>query len=92
MAQYVHQYVSALLPAQVTAARMIGTDIYKIQREMYVVNLSLLALIGVIAKALNDKGIVLDAEWQTRLNAAIDGTWPADILGQVDPDEPPAVV
>jgi hypothetical protein len=49
-------------------------------------NLSLLALIGMITKALHDKGIVLDSEWQTRLAAAYaPGPWPEDMLNQIPP-------
>jgi hypothetical protein len=38
-----------------------------------------------VMKALNDKGIVLDAEWISRLDTALDGPWPAWILNQTTP-------
>jgi hypothetical protein len=79
------EYVPYLIDAQTDAAQQIGVNIYGVARELYVTNLSLLALIGMITKALHDKGIVLDVEWQTRLNAAFTGNWPADLINQVPP-------
>lgn len=80
------EYVPFLLAAQTSATQQIGVNIYGVARELYVQNLSLLALIGMITKALHDKGIVLDAEWQTRLNAAYaPGPWPEDMLNQIPP-------
>lgn len=81
-------YVPYLLAGQVKAGRQAGVDIYQISRELYVVNLSNLALIGMICKALHEKGVVLDAEWQTRLDAAYSGLWPAGMIAQVDPNKP----
>lgn len=84
--QTVPEYVPFLLAAQTSATQQIGVNIYGVARELYVQNLSLLALIGMITKALHDKGIVLDAEWQTRLAAAYaPGPWPADMLNQIPP-------
>lgn len=82
---FVPQYVGYLLPAQASACTRVGTDVYSIQRDLYAVNLSLLTLIGVLMKALNDHGVVLDAEWIDRLNHALDGTWDPNIIGQVKP-------
>lgn len=85
MANFVPTYVGYLLPAQAGACLQMGTDLYGAPRDLYAVNLSLLALIGVMMKALNDKGVVLDAEWIDRLNHALDGTWDPNIIGQVKP-------
>lgn len=82
----VPEYVPYLLAGQVQAGGQVGVNIYAVARELYVINLSQLALIGMIIKALHDKGIVLDAEWQTRLAVAYDGPWPPDLLNQVDPN------
>lgn len=79
------EYVPYLLNAQTSATQQIGVNIYGVARELYVQNLSQLALIGMIIKALHDKGVVLDAEWLTRLNAAYVGPWPADMLNQIPP-------
>lgn len=79
------EYVPYLLNAQTSATQQIGVNIYAVARELYVQNLSQLALIGMIIKALHDKGVVLDAEWLTRLNAAYTGPWPADMLNQIPP-------
>ena len=79
------EYVPYLLAGQVAAGQQAGVDLYAVDRQLYVTNLSLLALIGMILKALNDKGVVLDAEWQTRLNAAYQGPWPANLLNQIRP-------
>ncbi|HEX2551622.1 MAG TPA: hypothetical protein VHK64_08515 [Nocardioidaceae bacterium] len=82
---FIPQYVGYLLPAQASACTRVGTDVYTIPLDLYAVNLSLLTLIGVMMKALNDKGVVLDAEWLDRLNHALDGTWDPNILAQVRP-------
>lgn len=79
------EYVPYLLAAQASATQVVGVNVYGIARELYVTNLSLLALIGMICKALNDKGVVLDGEWLTRLNAAYSGAWAADMLNQIPP-------
>lgn len=75
-----------LLAGQAKAARQAGVEPYLIARELWVMNLSLLDLIGMILKATHDHGIILDAEWQTRLNTAYQGPWPAEVLGQQDPN------
>jgi hypothetical protein len=85
MATFVPTYVGYLLPAQATACLQLGTDIYSSPKELYAVNLSLLTLVGVMMKALNDKGVVLDAEWIDRLNHALDGTWDPNVIGQIKP-------
>ena len=79
------EYVPYLLAGQTAAASSVGVNIYAVSRELYVVNLSLLDLIGMVVKALHDHGIVLDAEWATRLDAAYSGPWPADMLNQIPP-------
>jgi hypothetical protein len=86
MAATVPEYVVVLLPAQNSAAIQLGVDLYAIGRETYVSNLAVLTIIGVLMKALNDHGVVLDAEWQTRLNGALAGSWPAWLLNQQDPN------
>lgn len=85
MANFVADYVSYLMPAQAGAAAQLGTDLYSSPKELYVINLSLLALVGVLMKALNDKGVITDAEWIDYLNHALDGTWDPAILAQVRP-------
>jgi hypothetical protein len=81
-------YVQVLLRRQISATSNLGVDITQTPRELYLTNVSLLVLIGVVMKALNDHGTVLDAEWQTRVNAALAGTWPDWIIAQVNPDKP----
>lgn len=85
MADTVPEYVAYLLPAQAGAAFQIGSDLYSTPRDLYAINLSLLALIGVMMKALNDKGVVLDAEWIDRLSHALDGNWDPGMINQVRP-------
>jgi hypothetical protein len=82
------EYVPYLLSAQAAAGKQVGVNVYGIDHQTYVVNLSVLTLIGMVIKALNDHGVVLDAEWQTRLNAAYQGPWPANLINQVDPNKP----
>lgn len=81
-------YVQVLLRRQISATSSLGVDITQASRELYLTNVSLLVLLGVVMKALNDKGVVLDAEWQTRVNAALQGAWPDWIIAQVNPDKP----
>ena len=81
-------YVQVLLKRQISATSSLGIDITQVGRDLYLVDVSLLVLLGVVMKALNDKGVVLDVEWQTRVNAALAGVWPDWILDQVDPDKP----
>jgi hypothetical protein len=81
-------YVQVLLRRQIAAVDKIGLRLTAVDRQSYLIDVSLLVLIGVLMKALNDKGVVLDAEWQTRVNGALAGTWPDWILAQIDPDAP----
>jgi hypothetical protein len=81
-------YVQVMLRRQISATSNLGVDITQVSRELYLTNVSLLVLISVVMKALNDKGVVLDAEWQTRVNAALQGAWPDWIIAQVNPDKP----
>lgn len=91
MAQYVHQYVSALLNGQHVAGRKIGVDVYFTPREQYVTNLTILTLLGVIMKKISEVApAVTDAVWLDALNHALDedaaNPWPANALAQIDPD------
>lgn len=85
MAATIPEYVDPLLRGQIAAATQLGVDLMRVDRQLYDVNLTLLTAIGMIMKALNDKGVVLDAEWQTRLNGALAGSWPTWVITQVPP-------
>jgi hypothetical protein len=86
MAQFVETYVEELLRRQqATTTGQLGVSLLLVGPELYKVDLTILVMLGVIMKALNDKGVVPDAEWLTRLDAALDGPWPAWILNQTDP-------
>jgi hypothetical protein len=85
MAATVPEYVDPLLRGQITAANLLGIDIMNAGQDLYAVNATVLALLGMVMKALNDHGVVLDAEWQDRLNHALDGNWPSWIVNQTDP-------
>jgi len=87
MAATIPEYVEPLLNWQRGAGQLLGVNIMLVDRQAYCIDLTALALIGVIMKALNDKGVVLDAEWIARLNTATDGTWPQWILNQIDPNQ-----
>lgn len=94
MAQFVHQYVQALLDGQATAGKMLGVDVYGISREQYVMNLTTLALIGVVMQKISQVApAVTDAVWLEALNHALDATnetpWPVNMLAQIDPSRPP---
>lgn len=81
----VPEYVPYLLAGQVAAARAVGVEPYYIDRQAWVMNLAVLDLIGMIVKALNDKAIVLDAEWLVRLNSAYAGVWDQNMIAQIQP-------
>lgn len=87
MAATIPEYVDPLLKAQIAATSQLGVQVMSVDKQLYDIDLTLLTLIGVVMKALNDKGVVLDAEWLTRLNTALQGTWPAWILNQVNPNQ-----
>lgn len=97
MAQFVHQYVEALVPAEAAAAQMLGVNIYGVPRETWIMFLTLNTAIGVVMKALSDANpaIFTDAAWLNALNHALDQSasspWAAALLNQVDPTQPPAV-
>lgn len=96
MAQYVHQYVETLLPAQATAGQMLGVGIYGADRQTYVINLTVLTLIGVVMKKISEVApTVTDAVWIDALNHALDASaaspWSANMLNQIDPNATPAV-
>lgn len=82
------EYVPYLLAAQKAASARVGVDVYGIDRQSYVMDLTVLTLIAMIIHALHDKNIVLDGEWLTRLQTALDGPWPPNVLNQIDPNAP----
>jgi hypothetical protein len=85
VAATVPEYVDPLLRGQISAAALLGVNILAVDKQLYDVNLTLLTLIGMVLKALNDHGVVLDAEWQARLNSALAGSWPDWIINQTPP-------
>lgn len=85
MAATVPEYVDVLLRRQIAAADRLGVQLLLVDRQAWAMNLTQLILVGTVMKALNDKGVVLDAELQTRLNAALTGTWPDWIVNQTNP-------
>lgn len=90
MAQFVHQYVSQLLKSQAAVGPQVGVDIYGVARELYVVDLTLLTMLGVIMKKISEVApTVTDQVWIDALNSALDSSpelpWPADVLNQVKP-------
>ena len=87
MAATIPEYVDPLLRRQAAAAGLLGVDVFGAGAELYRVNLTLLTLVGVLMKALHDKGVVTDTEWLARLDTALNGTWPQWMLQQQNPDE-----
>lgn len=85
----VPDYVAELLRRQAAVSDQVGAYIFGVSRETYCINVTVLTLLGVVMKAMVDKGAITDAEWLTRLDHALDGTWPSWIVGQVNPDAIP---
>lgn len=91
MAQYVYQYVDPLLRRQAAALReKLGVDIMAVDPQTYRINLTTLILVGVVMKAMVDKGIMSDAEWLARVDSALDpvDAWPYWIVAQAPPGTP----
>jgi hypothetical protein len=96
MAEFVHQYVEALLPRQATAGQMLGVGIYTTDKQTYVINLTVLTMIGVIMKKISEVApAVTDAVWIDALDHALDASaaspWSQAMLDQVDPNATPSV-
>lgn len=96
MAQFVHQYVSRLVEGQAAAGQMLGVNVYKVDRETWVLNLTMLTAIGMVMKKISEVApAVTDQVWLDALNHALDASaqapWPQALLDQIDPNEPPAV-
>lgn len=85
MANTVPEYVIPLIQKQNDAAGLLGVQILLIDGQAYRMNLTVLMLLGVVMKALNDKGLVSDAEWIAALSTATAGDWPAWLLNQIPP-------
>jgi hypothetical protein len=96
MADFVHQYVEALLPGQAAAGQMLGVNVYAVDKQSYVINLTVLTLLGTIMKTISAVAPqVTDQVWLDALNHALDASadspWSAAILAQVDPNQPPSI-
>ena len=96
MAQFVHQYVSELVKGQAAAGQLLGVNTYRVDRETWVLNLTILTMIGVVMKKVSEVApAVTDQVWLDALNHALDSSaqapWPPGLLDQIDPNEPPSV-
>lgn len=85
MADTIPEYVIPLIQRQNEAAGQLGVQILLVDPQTYRMNLTVLAFIAVIMKALNDKGVVTDAEWLAALPGMTGGEWPAWLLNQIPP-------
>lgn len=85
MAATIPEYVDPLLRRQEAAASLLGSSVIRADTQTYNINLGVLALIAVVMQALNDKGVVLDAEWLARLDTIPQGSWPQWVLKQLPP-------
>jgi hypothetical protein len=95
---YSSQIVPSLLAAQHSPAvtEALGTDVMGASKEPYNINLTLLTLIAMVMKAIQDlhPTVVTDAVWQARLAAALDtgpggdtSGWPGWVVLQVRPED-----
>lgn len=83
MATTVKQYVDAMRQRQDVVAAKMGVVLRGSSVEIRVLNLTVLALIGVVIKTLVDKGLVTDAEFLAVMNGAAADAW------DVEPIQPP---
>lgn len=93
MAQFVHQYVKALLDREAVVGMQLGVDIYGSERTLYVINLMTLTLLGVVMKQISTVApAVTDQVWIDALSHALDyditHPWPQAVLDQVNPNPP----
>lgn len=79
----VKQYLTQLRARQDAIAVKLGTDISRADKQMRVLNLSVLALLAVLIKTLTDKQLITDGELLAVLNAARDDAY------DDEPIEPP---
>lgn len=77
------QYVTAMRRTQDQIGAQFGADLRRIPQETRILDVTVLGLIAVVAKTMEDKGLVAAADFQATLNAA---------LTEVFPPEPPAPV
>lgn len=96
MAQFVHQYVSELVRGQAAAGQLLGVNTYMVDRQTWVLNLTVLTMIGTVMKKISEVApAVTDQVWLDALGHALDANaqfpWPPDLLNQVNPNEPPPV-
>lgn len=84
----VPDYVAELLRRQAAVSQQVGAYVFGVGSELYSIDVTILTLLGVVMKAMVDKGAITDTEWLDRLDHALDGTWPDWIVGQVDPSIP----
>lgn len=96
MPQFVHQIVKPLLDGQASAGQLLGVNMYGIDRQSYVINLTVLTLLGVVMKKISEIApAVTDQVWLDALGHALDASaqapWSAAMLNQVDPNASPAV-
>lgn len=96
MATWSAQFVPPLLKGQHSIRNELGTDVMSGGREIYNTNLTVLALFGMVMKAIQDiaPAVATDAFWQARLNVAIDtgpggdrSGWPGWVLLQIAPED-----
>lgn len=94
MVAYSAQYVPYLLEAQHNIAAELGVDIMTSDLQTYRVNMTNLALLSMVMKAVQDlaPATATDAFWQQRLGIAIDtgpggdkSGWPGWVVLQIQP-------
>jgi hypothetical protein len=96
MVAWSSQFVPYLLKGQHSVRDDLGTDVISGSIEPYNVNLTVLSLISMVMKAIQDiaPGTATDAFWQARLNIAVDtgpngdrSGWPGWVLAQIAPED-----
>lgn len=97
MAEFVHNYVNALVQGQVNAAAMLNVNLYGISRDQWVMLLVVDTAIGLVMKKISELvPEVTDEVWLDALAHALDESpgnpWPPALLNQTNPNEPPPVV
>lgn len=78
-------YLDSIRARELAIARKLGADLTSLEAQHRVMNLSLLAVIAVLAKTLIENGVITVAQLNAVLDSARDDTWWTEPDNPADP-------
>lgn len=78
-------YLDSIRQRELVIARKLGADLTGLESQLRVLNLSLLAVISVLAKTLIENGVITTAQLNAVLDSARDDTWWTEPDNPADP-------